>query len=239
MIKASFLQYASDILASTNSTLSWGKLVKYFNAQSVDFNVDIPYTSLTFPSSGLANKRTGFYENLVRFSPEQQFEILEELCDIYSDVEGVAELKTKLFSVYGQLRQNGAVAASAELVEETKTLLKDFPDADKQYNTGLEKIKKGIYERNALDDLRLSLELLLKAVLNNSKSLENQRASIGDFFKVKNVSPQIANMLWTLIDQYSKYQNDHVKHNDKINPKEINIILDLTTTFMKHLLQHV
>ncbi|PWS28699.1 hypothetical protein DHW03_02305 [Pedobacter yonginense] len=239
MIKASFLQYASDILASTNSTLSWGKLVKYFNAKSVDYNVDIPHTSLTFPSTGLANKRTGFYENLVHFTPEQQFEILEELCDIYNEVAEVTELKGKLYAMYGGVKQNTAIAASAELVAETQSLLKDFPDADKQYNSGLDKITKGIYERNALDDLRLSLELLLKGVLNNSKSLENQRASIGEFFKVKNISPQIANMLWTLIDQYSKYQNEHVKHNDKINPKEINVILDLTTTFMKHLLQHV
>lgn len=238
MIKASFLQYASDILASTNSTLSWGRIVKYFNAKSVDYDVDVPHTSLTFPTI-IPNKRTGFYENLISFKPEQQFEILEELCESYVDVEGVPELRNKLFAAYGAHGGNTAVAASVELVKETKGLLAGFPDAEKQYNSGLEKVKSGVYERNALDDFRLSLELLLKAILNSNKSLENQRPAISEFFKNKNVSPQIANMLWTLIDQYSKYQNEHVKHNDKINPKEVNVILDLTTTFIKHLLQHV
>lgn len=238
MIKASFLQYASDILASTNSTLSWGRIVKYFNAKSVDYDVDVPHTSLTFPTT-IPNKRTGFYENLIRFKPEQQFEILEELCESYVDVEGVPELRNKLLAAYGGHGRNTAVAASVELVKETKGLLAGFSDAEKQYNSGLEKVKSGVYERNALDDFRLSLELLLKAILNSNKSLENQRPAISEFFKNKNVSPQIANMLWTLIDQYSKYQNEHVKHNDKINPKEVNVILDLTTTFIKHLLQHV
>lgn len=168
MIKASFLLYASDILASTNSTLSWGKLVKYFNAKSVDYNVDIPHTNLNFPATGLPNKRTGFYENLVCFTTKQQFEILEELCNSYSEVADVEVLRGKLYSLYGELKQKSAVAVVAEVVAESKSLLKDFPDADKQYNSGLDKISLGIYERNALDDLRLSLELLLKGVLGNS-----------------------------------------------------------------------
>jgi len=80
---------------------------------------------------------------------------------------------------------------------------------------------------------------LLKNILDNNKSLENQRAAINEFFKSRQVSPQIANMFWTLIDQYSKYHNDSVKHNDNIQHKEVDVILDLTTTFIKHIIQHV
>jgi uncharacterized tellurite resistance protein B-like protein len=118
-------------------------------------------------------------------------------------------------------------------------LLGKFPDSEVQYLSALEKIRQGIYERNSLDDLRLSLELLLKGILQNGKSSENQRPAITEFLKNKGVSPQIANLLWTLIDYYSKYQNEHVKHNDKVNPSDINFILDLTTSFIKQLLTHI
>jgi hypothetical protein len=42
-----------------------------------------------------------------------------------------------------------------------------------------------VFLRNVLDDMRLSLELLLKAVLGNDKSLENQIPQLGGFIKEK------------------------------------------------------
>jgi len=239
MIKTAFLTHASDILASQYSTLSWSKIVRYFVAKSVDFNVDIPYSDPNFPGTELPNKRTGFLENLRQFSAEQQFEIINELCDEYSAVDSVIDLKQKLISQYGDLRNTSPLDSSAGLIKETKGLLAEFPNVEAPYNSALEKIGQGIYERNSLDDLRLSLELLLKRLLENEKSLENQRPAITEFLKNKGVSPQIANLLWSLIDYYSKYQNEHVKHNDKVKATDVNFILDLTTSFMKQLLTHI
>ena len=93
------------------------------------------------------------------------------------------------------------------------------------------------YEQILLDDLRLSLELLLKSILNNNKSLENQISDLGVFIQSKGGSKELVNMFQKLIDYYSKYQNTYIKHNDHIIEEEIELMLELTSTFMKHLIR--
>ncbi len=107
-----------------------------------------------------------------------------------------------------------------------------------QANRGrAEKVRDGVFERNVLDDMRLSLELLLKVLLHNDKSLENQIPELGAFLKAKGIQTEIRNMYVTLLKYYLQYQNNHVKHNDEINPNEMEYIIDLTSLFMKFLLK--
>ena len=122
-------------------------------------------------------------------------------------------------------------------VTEAKHWLSAFPDALALYNSALAKYSHGVFERNVLDDMRLSLELLLKGLLHNDKSLENQIPELGAFLKAKGIQPEIRNMYTTLLKYYSQYQNNHVKHNDEINPNEMEYIIDLTSLFMKFLLK--
>jgi hypothetical protein len=122
------------------------------------------------------------------------------------------------------------------LFVENAKFLQDFPDPQRSFVSALEKRSLQIYQRNLLDDLRLSLELLLKAILKNSRSLENQISALGQLQKIKGSSSELANMFNKLLDYYSKYQNNRVKHNDLINVEEVDIILELTTTFMKYVI---
>ncbi len=116
---------------------------------------------------------------------------------------------------------------------EVQQLLQSYSDAHKSYSNALSKLESGIYERNMLDDLRLSLEQLCKELFENNKSLENQiKEFLGKYLKTKNVNPQITNLLNQLITFYTKYHNDYVKHNDKVNKSEVQFIFDLTSTFM-------
>jgi len=101
----------------------------------------------------------------------------------------------------------------------------------------LVKLENRIFERNLLDDLRLSLELLIKAVLGNKKSLENQLVDLGRFFRKKSISKELNNMIVKLIDYFAKYQNTYVKHNDNVNDKEIEFIFELTSSLMKLLIR--
>ena len=55
----------------------------------------------------------------------------------------------------------------------------------------------------------------------------------GQFQKNKGISPETTNMFNTLLDYYGKYQNKYAKHDDNVNEKEIEFIIDLTSTFMK------
>lgn len=116
---------------------------------------------------------------------------------------------------------------------ETQNGLASYPASQKLYNEAIDKYKQRIYQRNVLDDMRLSLELFLKKVLNNEKSLENQLGEIGKHQKGKGLSPEFINMFNKLLAYYAVYQNTYVKHNDAVKHSEIDFVINLTTLFMR------
>ena len=198
-IENSFIQYASDILAETNSPLSGQKITTICVYYAIDFKRKIPYSN--YPNEA-PNKRTMLRENLCSFEAKEQFKILKELCELpdFEDNEKVKKLKIKLYQDYSQL--SDFKLSESELVLKTKHWLEKHPEALKQYQSSLSKFEGGIYERNTLDDMRLSLELLLKDILNNNKSLENQFSELGVFLKSKNISPEIRNLLTSVLKYY-------------------------------------
>lgn len=239
MIQSTFINYAADTLAETNEGLTGSKIAEYSSAYAVDYGIEIPYSEYPFPGE-LPNKRTALRENLKCFEPQQQFQIIRDLCELpqFENNKGVKDLKIKLISRYGAL---GNVDSKEEinesLVEETQHWLAEYPDALKIYNECIEKYANGIHKRNLLDDLRLSLETLLKQLLENDKSLENQIPFLGKFIQERAASKELNNMFLKLIDYFSKYQNTYVKHNDNVNDNEIEIIIEMASSFMKFLVR--
>jgi len=231
-----FLTKASEILADTEKGLSGSKIVKYFSDFAVDFNVNIPYLNYPFPKS-IPNKRTAFKENLRVFTPEQQFKIIAYISDldIFKDNDEAKKLKTQLFERYRHLNIN-KIETEFDIIE-IKHWLSRYPNSLKLYDEAIGQFELNIFQRNLLDNLRLSLELFLKSILNNEKSLENQQKDLGQYIKNNNYSKELNNMFLKLIDYYSKYQNEYIKHNDKVNKNEIEIIFDLTSLFMKFLIK--
>lgn len=229
-----FLSYASDILADTNAGLSGMKIVEYCNSYAIDFNRVTPYGSYPFDAP---NKRTALKENLKVFAAPEQFRIIKELCELPAlcDQEKIKDLKLKLFSRYGSLATEKI--SETELVQKTKHWLSNHPDALKQYESALAKYEGGIFERNTLDDMRLAFELLVKDLLGNGKSLENQIAEIGAKLKSTGASVELRNMVQQVIKYYTDFQNNHVKHNDAVNDKEIEYIIELTSVVMKFLIK--
>ena len=123
------------------------------------------------------------------------------------------------------------------LIAETRHWLGDYPDVRKLFDEALLKHDHGVFKRNTLDDLRLSLEILTRQLFGNHKTLENQISQVGQFVKEKGGSQQLANMFEKLVDYYTKYQNTYVKHDDAVITAEIEFIFELTASFMKHLLR--
>ena len=101
----------------------------------------------------------------------------------------------------------------------------------------LNKDAEAVNETLIDETLRLSLELLLKSIFANGKSLENQIADLGAFIQSKGGSKELSNMFQKLVDYFSKYQNSYVKHDDNVIEEEIEFILELTSSFMKHLVR--
>jgi len=238
-IPSMFLTHASDVLGDTNDGLSGSNIVKAFTGYAFGLNVNIPHASYPFDA---ANKRTALLENLRCFEPEDQYRIIKELCEhpkLPQPVpDSINNLKIQLIARYSD--QFGSVSSetlNVTLVEEAKHWLSDFPDSLKLYESALTKFNNNVFERNLLDDLRLSLELLLKSIFSNSKSFENQIPQIGSFINSNGGSKEFSNMFRTLVDYYSKYQNSFVKHNDAVVEEEVEFIFEMTSSFMKHLVK--
>lgn len=182
---------------------------------------------------------TGFYDfaGLI-------YNIIETLVDdvrntVHRGKAGKEKLLSHFLSICRKCAlkfKDPAQISNVVLVEEVTNKLKKFPDAYQCYMEALEKINNSVYKRNALDDLRLSLELLLKDILSNNKSLENQLSEIGKYQKQKGLSPTINNMFYHLLNCYSDYQNNNVKHGNNIASQEVEFILNITSTFINFLI---
>lgn len=245
IIKEPFLSYSAEIIAETNHGMTWTQISKYFTEKAVLYNRDIPYADKNFldlvdkHGKKVSNKRTAFFENLKAFTPNEQFEIINDLCDNNTNIPGIMDLKQLLITQYKDLRLTSPIDGSEEIIEEVKGLLSNYKKAEASYNSSIEKLKNGIYQRNAVDDLRLTLELLVKEILSNEKSLENQQAELKKFLASKNVLPEIANLIWGNIDNITKYHNRYVKHDDNVGKVDSEMILDMTTTLLKLIIKAV
>jgi hypothetical protein len=238
-IPATFIQYAADVLADTGKGLSGGNIIKATAAYAVEYDVNLPHPTYPF---GTLNKRTALHENLMAFSGPQQYRIIKELCDHSSFEKTLSperkKLKIRLVTRYSHLDPRDTPSEVNEaVIEETKHWLEDYPDSLSLYFQALDKYEHGAFQRNLLDDLRLSLETLLKGIFQNGRSLENQIQFIGSHIKSNGGSSELANMFLKLIDYYSKYHNSYVKHNDAVIEEEIEFILEITSSFMKHLVR--
>jgi len=130
----------------------------------------------------------------------------------------------------------GAKLLDRKLIDDNLGWLSQYPKSYELFKNALLKLGKKETEREIVDNLRLSLELLIKDILHNRKSLENQKNEIGNYFKAKNVSVELSNLFWTVLDYYSKYQNNHAKHGSIVPTDEVEFILYLTGVLMRFLL---
>lgn len=234
-----FLIFAANILGDTSRGLSGNEIVKAFNAYAVEYNIDIPHAAYPFEAP---NKRTALLENLKCFPSSLQFKIIKELCDhrafSLKQYDELKSLKVKLASQFAHLAPKDEFSKLNEtLTEETRHWLDNFPNALKLYSQAIHKHKYRIFSRNLLDDLRLCLELLLKDVFKNDKSLENQLGNDGSFVSDAGGSKEFSNMFLKLIDYYTKYQNTYIKHDDAVVEEEIEFVFEISSSFMRHIIR--
>jgi hypothetical protein len=230
-IPVPFLSKASETLASG---VSGSVIVQVTVAYAAEYGLDLPHPAYPVQAP---NKRTALLDNLRVLPAAVQYQVISELCDRASQSEqapAIAELKLMLASRYSHLSSDGGNAWTGPLTVEARHWLDTHPDVKKLYVEALQKHRAGVYLRNALDDLRLALELLAKEILGNERSLENQIPALGQFVKAKGGSKELANMLEKLIDYYTKYQNTYIKHDDAVPNEEVELVLELTSSFMKH-----
>lgn len=233
-----FLRNATDILGDADKGLSTQQIIDKSNSFGYEYDVDVPISNLDkMRYRSIPNKRTALYENLRCFKAEQQFKIIFSLCEekTQENRDEVVKLKSKLITKYPEFAVEGI--QESPIIVETKHWLESYEESYKLYQSALIKYGNKTFERNLLDDIRLSLELLLKSILNNDKSLEKQTADLGAYLKAKTTSAELRNMMTTLLTYYSQYQNSYVKHNDSVNEVEMDFVVEITSIVMKLLIK--
>jgi len=125
---------------------------------------------------------------------------------------------------------------NSDLIKKNLVGLNKYPKAGKLFLQALDKLNEGKNERNMLDDLRLTLETLLREILSNSKSLENQYELLGKHLKEKGTSKEIVNMFRVIITNFSTYQNNNVKHGDNVKEEEIDFIVNISLAMINFLI---
>ena len=137
------------------------------------------------------------------------------------------------------VRPNGDPFLDSMIIDCCLEGIERYPKADKPFSQALSKFLRGdrAYYRNVLDDLRFSLEQLLKALLSNDKSLENQRDTLGAWLKGKGVHVHIRSLYAHLVICFSQCQNNAVKHDEDYSEMEVEFMIYLTGTLMRLLLE--
>lgn len=136
-----------------------------------------------------------------------------------------------------QLDKHRVLREPNMIMQCVRPVIEQFPDILPHFDSAAEKYEEGGADRNALDDMRLCFEKLLQVIFSNEKSLENQMDAIGNLLKGSGLSSEFRNMLNKLLDYYTKYQNNHVKHDDSINPYEVSFVMEFTCILMKQMIE--
>lgn len=136
-----------------------------------------------------------------------------------------------------QLESRVALRAPNMIMQCVRSLIERYPEALSLFDSAADKYEQGGADRNALDDMRLCFEKVLQAIFSNDKSLENQMEAIGGLLKGAGVSTEFRNLLNKALDYYTKYQNNHVKHDDSINQYEVSFVVEFTCILMKQIIE--
>lgn len=229
-IDDSFIGYVSSHFARTNGGLTSTEIDSLLDKYASKFEKKQVGHGI------FSNKKSKMQQYLSYFSGEEQYQIIEELC-YQGKFKGEKETGNILMQLQTKYSSFSIFPLQeSELVQDTVHLLENYPESRELYDSAFAKINQGMFERNILDDMRLALELLIKKLLSNDKSLENQLNELGNKLSEYRTPKEIRNMFSKLIKYYSDYQNDYVKHDDLADKNDVEFVVDMTSVMMKYLI---
>lgn len=151
----------------------------------------------------------------------------------YSTIKVKTDVKDALDSFFKGISKGNYSVYNKTLFNKLNV---DYPDVGILVMSGFKHANNEAEYRHALDDFRLAIELLLKKILGNEKSLENQREFLLPYMAEKGISVEIRNVFFKLLDTFCKYQNTNVKHGNSVNNMDLGIMIDYSVFFIKTLL---
>lgn len=195
----------------------------------------------------------GEYETALAADPqdaETLYDLLNRAYALYGELIPEIEAQREEISNYSGLiiRNSNAILSllKRQLIKETDNFeagimpltyanLAICPAAQAVYKSGITKYAEKKYDRNVLDDMRLAMEIVVKRLLNNDKPLEKQDNDLRN--KLNGYHPELISLVCKNIEYLRTYQNRYVKHNDAVNPEEIDYIIEQTSATINFLIK--
>jgi len=167
-----------------------------------------------------------------------------ELSEKVLNAINLSHVPIKMTQVNGEitLYPEGATEMDDALVNDTLTWLENYEEVRSDFTNALKIYMENQPEqyRQILDNLRLALEKLFRIILNNDKPLEKQKEPLCQWFDARGVKQEIVKMYTMLLDTFTLYQNEHVKHQggvsqaeERFTREEVEFLIYLTGSFMR------
>ena len=123
-----------------------------------------------------------------------------------------------------------------KLINDVLEFLQPYVDAHKELSEALQTFLEKSY-RNAVDKTRLALEIFLRELLNNDKTLENQKEELNKYLG-NDVHQNIKSMFLQILDFYTKFNNNEAKHNSgNFSECEVEFLFYLVGNFIRLFMQ--
>lgn len=219
--------WAMKVATVIKDNFTMADILSLTNTFAVGKDIEVKYSI----APQFMNKQNVAQQNLSTFSIPQTIQFLTEIVDSETGYQSMqlADLLKELVSKF----PNHAIAKDREAVGKMKTRFEKYPQVAEAWAKAGFQLSVRNY-REAVDNCRLALELLLKLLFNNEKSLENQKAAINDLLSEQ--PQEFTNMLISQIRSYEVLQNQHFKHNlPDMDEMEVRYIFNTTYLIMDYL----
>jgi len=143
------------------------------------------------------------------------------------------------------LYPSGAKLLDKKLINQNLHWLMEYPEVlelfEKSLADYLNYSGENAEARTILDNLRASLETLIKNILQNDKTLENNAKEIKEWLKAKEMHPNIVNSvgIFSHFNNYIHFMNDvkHNKPNIHYSKNEIEHVIYQTGIFIRLIIE--
>ena len=168
----------------------------------------------------------GYFESKVRYGDHEGAGLLfaVKLAEAIDLSPGI-DLRLQLDPGRADLLPAG-VPLLDHCVDQSMQWLARFPDADREFRQALAILaqKQDDQFRQAQDSVRFALEKVLKLLLGNSSSLEDQGKPLKEWLRSKGLHQALSDVAVKIIMLLSKqYQNSAVKHDNAVGTGEAKV----------------
>lgn len=217
-------RYGDSLHSNIESAFENSQLVSDLSSVSTPFN--------------LAN----ILESLIGSFKDNKSKYYNELISVIQDA--LVKSETKVFEIENTshdivFRPLGSTILDENIVSRTMTWMSAYPSSRQMAESAFKHYSSNETERlrNMLDDLRLSLESLLKEKFGE-RNLANQKPHIGKYLSEQGYDSSGVAAFDSIFKWFDSFQNENVKHTNRtLNENEAEFIMYMTFSLMYSLLK--